>query len=73
MRLEGLGQLKKISSDLIGNGTRDLPACSIVPQLTTLLRAPTLLVNTLEKQINHDMNNENAMSVELEHTLWQMG
>jgi hypothetical protein len=28
------------SNDLIGNRTRDLPACSIVPQLTTLPRAP---------------------------------
>jgi hypothetical protein len=36
--LEGLGQLKKIH--LIGNSTRDLPACSIVPQLTTLPLAP---------------------------------
>jgi hypothetical protein len=26
-------------SDLMGNGTRDLPACSIVPQPTTLPRA----------------------------------
>jgi hypothetical protein len=32
MRLEGLGLLKK-SSDLIGNGTRDLPACSIVTEI----------------------------------------
>jgi hypothetical protein len=39
VRLEGLGQLK-ISNDLIGNRTRDLPACSIVPQQTTLQRAP---------------------------------
>jgi hypothetical protein len=30
--LEGLGQLKK-SNDIIGNRTRDLSACSIVPQL----------------------------------------
>jgi hypothetical protein len=30
VRLEGLGQLKKIH--LIGTRTRDLPACSIVPQ-----------------------------------------
>jgi hypothetical protein len=37
--LEGLGQLKK-SSDLIGNRTRDLPACSMVPQPTTLPRTP---------------------------------
>jgi hypothetical protein len=28
------------SNDLIGNRTRDLPACSIVPQPTTLPRAP---------------------------------
>jgi hypothetical protein len=35
VRLEGLGQFKK-SSDLIGILTRDLPACSIVPQPTTL-------------------------------------
>jgi hypothetical protein len=37
VRLEGLGQLKKIH--LIGTRTRDLPACSIVPQPTTLPRA----------------------------------
>jgi hypothetical protein len=35
LRMEGLGQLKN-SNDLIWNRTRDLPACSIVPQL----RAP---------------------------------
>jgi hypothetical protein len=34
VRLEGLGQLKKIH--LIGTQTRDLPAFSIVPQPTTL-------------------------------------
>jgi hypothetical protein len=39
MLLEGLGQLKK-SNDLIGDRIRDLPACSIVPQPTTLPRAP---------------------------------
>jgi hypothetical protein len=37
MRLEGLGGLKK-SNGVIGNRTRDLPACSIVPQPTTLLK-----------------------------------
>jgi hypothetical protein len=41
VRLEGLGQLKKIL--LIGTRARDLPACSIVPQPTTLPRAPTYL------------------------------
>jgi hypothetical protein len=39
VRLKGFGQLKK-SSDLNGNQTRDLPHCSIVPQQTTLPRAP---------------------------------
>jgi hypothetical protein len=38
VRLEGLGQLKK-SNELIGIRTRDLPAYSIVSQLTTLPRA----------------------------------
>jgi hypothetical protein len=51
--LEGLGQLKK-SSDLIGNRTDDLPACSIVPQPAALLRVPSghtaaMLVYNLEK------------------------
>jgi hypothetical protein len=31
---------EKESNDLIGNQTRDLPACSIVPRPTTLPRAP---------------------------------
>jgi hypothetical protein len=39
VRLEGLGQLNKFN-DLIGNRTRDLPACNIIPQPTTLPRAP---------------------------------
>jgi hypothetical protein len=38
VRLEGLSQLKK-SNNLIGIRTRDLPACSIVPQPSTLPRA----------------------------------
>jgi hypothetical protein len=46
-RLEGLGQVKK-SNDLIGNQTRDLPACSIVSQLTTLLRVPIGIVHSKE-------------------------
>jgi hypothetical protein len=37
-QLEGLGQLKKLN-DFIGPRTRDLPACSIVPQPSTLLCA----------------------------------
>jgi hypothetical protein len=39
VRLEGLSQLKK-KIHLIGIRSRDLTACSIVPQPTTLLRAP---------------------------------
>jgi hypothetical protein len=39
VRLQGLGKLKK-SSDIIGNRTRGLPPCSIVPQTTSLQRAP---------------------------------
>jgi hypothetical protein len=46
MRLEGLGQLKK-SNDLLGNGTRDLPTCSIVPQPTMLLRTPMYNIGVL--------------------------
>jgi hypothetical protein len=38
VRLEGLGKLKKSTSSGIRTG--DLPACSIVPQPTTLPRAP---------------------------------
>jgi hypothetical protein len=38
VRLEGLGKLKEIR--LIGTRTHDLPASSIVPQPTTLTRAP---------------------------------
>jgi hypothetical protein len=46
VRLEGLGKLKK-SNDLIGIRIRDLPACSIVFQPTTLLRAPAIVVNVI--------------------------
>jgi hypothetical protein len=37
------GRIRSIekSNDLIGNQTHDLPACSIVPQSSTLPRAPT--------------------------------
>jgi hypothetical protein len=41
MRLEGLMSIEK-SNDLIENRTFDLPACSTVPQATTLPRAPEL-------------------------------
>jgi hypothetical protein len=38
----GRSRLIEKSNDLIGNRTRDLPACSIVPQPTTLPCAPSL-------------------------------
>jgi hypothetical protein len=41
VRLEGLCKLEKKSNDLVGNRTCDLPAYSIVPQPTTLPRAPS--------------------------------
>jgi hypothetical protein len=40
VRLEGLGKLKKSTSS--GIRTSDIPACSIVPQPTTLPRDPLL-------------------------------
>jgi hypothetical protein len=43
VRLEGLGKLKKSTSS--GTRTGDLPACSIVPQPTTLPRAPVLNID----------------------------
>jgi hypothetical protein len=45
VRLEGLDQLKIVH--LIGTRTRDLPACSIVPQPTTLPRAPIFKVTII--------------------------
>jgi hypothetical protein len=41
VRLEGLGKLKK-KMHLIGTPTRDFPACSIVTQPITQLRAPSI-------------------------------
>jgi hypothetical protein len=45
VRLEELGQLKK-SKDLVRNLNRDFPACSIVPQPTTL---PHALLNRCDR------------------------
>jgi hypothetical protein len=42
VRLEGLVRSTEKSSDIIGNRTRDLPACSLMPQPTTLPCAPYL-------------------------------
>jgi hypothetical protein len=50
--LEGLGKFKT-SSDLIGNGTRDLPVCSIVPQSATLQRAPRDIHLAVNERCKH--------------------
>jgi hypothetical protein len=51
MQLEELGQLKKIH--LIGTQTHDLPACSIVPQPTTLPGVPKRI--TKIKQVSEQV------------------
>jgi hypothetical protein len=48
VRLEGLGQLNDINND-IGNRSCDLLACSIVPQPTTLSRAPSRMKDKMER------------------------
>jgi hypothetical protein len=42
VRLEGLGKVKNRKIQWHGNRTRDLPACSTVPQPTTLQLAPVV-------------------------------
>jgi hypothetical protein len=44
VRLEGLGKLKKKINVLIGTWTRDLQACSIVPQAARLPRDPNYFI-----------------------------
>jgi hypothetical protein len=43
VRLEGLGKLKKFN-DIIGTRTQDLPASSIAPQPSALLRSPIIIM-----------------------------
>jgi hypothetical protein len=57
VRLEGLGQLKIIH--LIEIRTRDLPACSIVPQPTTIPRASVCHINL--RNINAEVKNGEAI------------
>jgi hypothetical protein len=54
LRLAELGKLKK-SSDLIGIKTRDLTAWSLVPQPTTLLRAPILEI--IHRRVSYLIHN----------------
>jgi hypothetical protein len=62
VQLEGLGQLK-ISNDLIGNRTLDLPASNILPLPTTLPggkgkegNGTTLTYSNTENEMQGDMN-----------------
>jgi hypothetical protein len=60
VRLEGLGKFKKFIH-LIGSRTRDLSACSIVPQPTTLPRVPYYIyiysTDVLEQQVFRNCTN----------------
>jgi hypothetical protein len=51
MWLEGLGKFKKFN-DFIGNGTRDLPACGIAPQLAMLTHASLRLRESVRSLIH---------------------
>jgi hypothetical protein len=59
VRLEGLGQLKKIH--LIGTRSRDFPACSVVPQQITLPRAPDIQLFSLKISVLHINDVENCI------------
>jgi hypothetical protein len=58
VRLERLGELKKIH--LIGIRTRDFPACSIVPQPTTLNRQ-------VYKELNNDADSQKTICSRIHH------
>jgi hypothetical protein len=62
VRLEGLSKLKE-KIRLIGTRTRDLPACSIVPQPTTLPSTPNINRTTanVQKVSNCIIVNNNLM------------
>ena len=51
----------KNSNYTIRNGTRDLPACSAVPQPTAPPRAPIIIIfiNLTLKQLCNFINNDN--------------
>jgi hypothetical protein len=64
VQLEGLGKFKKL---LIGILSRDLLACSIVPQPTTLLRAPRNSYKHLKFNL---YLTENALHLHYKHQLF---
>ena len=64
------------SNDIIGNRTRDLPACSAVPQPTVPPRAPknTYMTNVIFKRRVKMLNDAMFMGIELclcsVHRVW---
>jgi hypothetical protein len=57
------GRIRSIekSNDLIGNRTRDLPACSIVPQPTKLTCEPSACTHIIVKQSNYILFDTNKV------------
>jgi hypothetical protein len=64
------------SNDLIGNGTRELPACSIVPQSTTLPRVSMMYRSGKKTQVSlcyHLIRSQNRCRYqEFPERLWEM-
>jgi len=56
----------KNSNDTIGNGTRDLPACSAVPQTTAPRRAPKLNQNIPSMKIRRHKPNTCVLQIHFE-------
>jgi hypothetical protein len=48
--------IEKKSNDFIGNRTCNLPACSIVPQSSTLPRTPCNVIQSIESQLTYQRN-----------------
>jgi hypothetical protein len=62
VQLEGLGKLKEFNQ-LIGTRNRDLPACSIAPQPSTLPRAPENVINDWETEQEYSSVQSKAKDV----------
>jgi hypothetical protein len=70
MWLEVLDQLTKCN-EYIGNRTRNLPACSIVPQPTKLPCAPLILFALLKSKILIEETHFPRMTAEFSHLFLQ--
>jgi hypothetical protein len=65
--LEGLGELKKLNY-LIGNRTRNFPACSVVPQATTLRRTVFNKAYQFRKNDTNSFNPANQRRLSLKRS-----